>query len=105
MQPVNCAAGAVIPIGHMRAGTVDIAVHISVDFSVAFIKWIMYCGLAATPEMAREIPCQTLPAPPHALTTWDGLQSKRRGGGRTSYDGNIDRFRYPVPANNKGVTR
>jgi glycosylphosphatidylinositol transamidase (GPIT) subunit GPI8 len=54
MQPVNCAAGAVITIGHMRVGTVDIPAHISVDFSVAFVQRFTYCGLS---ELAVEVSC------------------------------------------------
>ena len=58
MQPVNCAAGAVVPIGHFRAGTVDYPVQISVDFSVAFVQRFTYCGLS---DLAVETSCGPSP--------------------------------------------
>jgi hypothetical protein len=46
MQRVHCAAGAVVFIGHARAETVDVPLHISVNFPVAFDWRFTYCGEA-----------------------------------------------------------
>lgn len=61
MQRVNCAAGAVLLIGHLRTGTVDIPVHIGVDFPVAFVQGFTYCGLSGLSGLAAEISCGPSP--------------------------------------------
>jgi len=83
MQRFNCAAGAVVFIGHARVETVDVPPDIRVDFSVAFDGRFTYCGLAGPPGMAG----------PHRPPAWSMLIDPARmpasSAGRQNWPGAV----------------